>query len=172
MEMKLVLELRGRTYPVTVSAEETIFTVKLEDVTYIVDARGTEGRGALSLLLGTKSVEAWALSNGGGYKVSVLGETFEVEVEDALRARLRKLRGAAKGTEELITAPMPGTVVEVKARVGTTVADGEAVVIVEAMKMRNEFGPRHGGIVRKILVTPGQSVEQGQPLVLVARQPS
>jgi len=169
--MKLVMELRGTTYPVTVSAVENMFTVELLDRTYIIDVTGAGGRGALSMLVGAESVEAWALANGNGYKVSVLGESFDVEVEDALRAGLKKLKQAGIGArEEEIKAPMPGVVVEVLAEVGAEIDAGQPIVIVEAMKMRNEFGAKHPGKVARLMVKPGQTVERGQTLVLITRE--
>jgi len=165
--MKLVLELDGTTYPVTVNAEEETYTVNLNGNERVIDVRRSAS-GALSLLVDNRSVEAWAVKTSSGYRVSVLGGAFQVEVEDALRASIRKMKEAADGSgEELIKAPMPGMVVELKVAVGDTVEPGEPVIVVEAMKMRNEFGPKSGGRIDKIMVEPGQSVERGTELLLV-----
>jgi biotin carboxyl carrier protein len=171
MEMKLVLELDGKSYPVTVSADETTYTVDLDGERVVLDARTAKGSGALSLLVeGRDSVEAWAVPNGLGYEVSVLGGQFHVEVEDALRHGLRRLEASAPhAVEEIIRAPMPGVVVEVKAEEGHDVEAGQSIIIVEAMKMRNEFGPKAAGRVDKILVRPGQTVERNQDLARVVR---
>jgi biotin carboxyl carrier protein len=118
--------------------------------------------------LGNRSIEAWTVRATEGYQVTVLGETFQIEVEDALRAGLKKIKASGNvDGEETIRAPMPGVVVEVKVQEGQSIGPGDPVVIVEAMKMRNEFGPKAGGMISKILVTKGQAVERGQPLALV-----
>ena len=62
-------------------------------------------------------------------------------------------------------APAPGS--EPFADVGQSVAAGQTVCIVEAMKLMNEIGSDYSGVVRKILVENAQPVEYGQPLFLV-----
>ncbi len=168
MEMKLVLELDGKAYNAKVKAEETTYTVDLNDRHYVMDVRRSEASSAISMLVDRKSVEAWAVPAGSGYRISVLGGAYQVEVEDALRAGIRKLKEKSRAAgEELIKAPMPGVVVEVKAKEGDHVEPGEAVVVVEAMKMRNEFGSRSGGRIKRIMVTPGKNVERGSELALI-----
>ena len=48
-----------------------------------------------------------------------------------------------------------------------SVNEPEPVIVVEAMKMRNEFGPKTGGRIKRIMVEPGQSVERGHELAVV-----
>ena len=60
---------------------------------------------------------------------------------------------------------MPGRVLKVLVAEGDAVSSGDALVVVEAMKMENELGATRSGTVRKIHVTPGQTVESGARLV-------
>ncbi len=172
MEMKLVLELLGKTLPVTVRGEDGPLEVEMEGRTYRIDARRNSLSGGLSLLVDGRSVEGWAdpSPEGGGYRVTLLGRSIEVAADDALRAGIKKIKGKGGG-KELIKAPMPGVVVEVKAAEGEIVEAGQPVVIVEAMKMFNEFGPRHRGKVARIMVQPGQGVDKGQELALIEPPP-
>ena len=171
MEMKLVLELLGKTLPVTIRGEDGPLEVEMEGRTYHIDARRNPLSGGFSLLVDGRSVEGWAdPAPEGGYRVTLLGQTLTVTAEDALRAGLKKMKGKGGG-KELIKAPMPGVVVEVKAKEGDIVEAGQPVVIVEAMKMFNEFGPRHRGKVARIMVQPGQSVDKGQELALIEPPP-
>jgi biotin carboxyl carrier protein len=55
---------------------------------------------------------------------------------------------------------MPGLVVAVLAREGDRVAAGQAVMVVEAMKMENEIGAPSDGVVAKVSVRPGEAVEK------------
>ena len=172
MEMKLILEIHGKSYPVTVREDANRYQVDLPDRHYSIDVRRIEETDSLSLLVGNESVEAWTVPTKTGYDVSVLGGTFQVDVEDALRAGLRKLAGAAAGGgDEIVRAPMPGVVVEVKAELGQAVEAGETLIIVEAMKMRNEFAAKSGGIFSKVSVEPGQSVERGQEMCVISPSP-
>ncbi len=64
-----------------------------------------------------------------------------------------------------ITAPMPGTVLSIKASVGQAVKKGEPVVILEAMKMENEIVAPQDGTIASIHATQGASVNNGDLLL-------
>lgn len=74
-------------------------------------------------------------------------------------------RGAGPGDE---VAGMGGVVVEVLVAVGQTVAAGDRLLVLEAMKMKTPVTATRAGQVAKILVAPGDAVEGGQPLVTIA----
>ena len=67
-----------------------------------------------------------------------------------------------------VKAPLPGVVVAVKAQVGQAVKAGEAVVIIEAMKMENEIVAPVAGTVKAIYVQKGASVQTDAPLFELA----
>jgi biotin carboxyl carrier protein len=64
-------------------------------------------------------------------------------------------------------SPIPGKIVKLAVRVGERVASGQAMVVLEAMKMENEIRSPRDGEVKAILVREGASVESGQELVTV-----
>jgi biotin carboxyl carrier protein len=66
---------------------------------------------------------------------------------------------------------MPGRVIEVLAAPGNAVAPGELLLILEAMKMQNEIRSERGGTVETLSVRPGDSVESGALLAVVAGHP-
>ena len=74
---------------------------------------------------------------------------------------------AAAGTTP-VNSPMPGTILDVKVAVGQAVKEGELVCILEAMKMENEIYAPCAGSVAQVLVTKGQSVDTGTPLVTIS----
>jgi len=73
---------------------------------------------------------------------------------------------AAAGAGDEV-AGMGGVVVEVLVKVGQTVASGDRLLVLEAMKMKTPAPARRGGQVTRVLVAPGDSVEGGQPLVTI-----
>ncbi len=62
---------------------------------------------------------------------------------------------------------MPGTILDVKVRVGDTVKYAQPVVILEAMKMENEIVATADGTVQEIRVTKGAAVNAGDVLVVI-----
>ncbi len=67
----------------------------------------------------------------------------------------------------VVDAPMSGRITALKAVIGSTVEDGEALVVLEAMKMENEIASPKRGVVREVYVQPGSLVKAGDKLVLV-----
>lgn len=67
-----------------------------------------------------------------------------------------------------ILPPMPGRVVEVKVREGETVAQGAVLLILEAMKMRNELTAPVEGVVRDLRVREGTNVRARETLLVLA----
>jgi acetyl-CoA carboxylase biotin carboxyl carrier protein len=63
------------------------------------------------------------------------------------------------------TSPEPGSPAFVK--VGDTVSEGQTLLIIEAMKVMNPLASPHAGKVTRILITDGQPVEFGEPLLIV-----
>ncbi|SFB93759.1 Biotin-requiring enzyme [Nocardioides terrae] len=67
-----------------------------------------------------------------------------------------------------IVAEMVANVIEVSVEVGAKVADGDAVALLESMKMEIPVIAEHGGVVRAIKVAPGDVVQEGDVLVELA----
>ncbi|MGM0689522.1 MAG: biotin/lipoyl-containing protein [Bacillota bacterium] len=73
---------------------------------------------------------------------------------------------AAGGFE--VKAPMPGSVLEVKVKVGDTISEGDVLLVLEAMKMENELTASQGGTVADVLVEKGDTVNSGDPLIVMS----
>jgi acetyl-CoA/propionyl-CoA carboxylase biotin carboxyl carrier protein len=80
------------------------------------------------------------------------------------------LRHASAGAHAgaVLTAPMPGRVISVRATEGATVRAREPIVVLEAMKMEHAVAAAIDGIVTRLLVREGQQVERGEALAEVA----
>lgn len=101
------------------------------------------------------------------YSVMVGGLRFLVKVQDERSRRLalvdRSLR--APDGELHIKAPIPGLVVKVPVSEGQVVAEGDTLIILEAMKMENELRAPRAGIIHELKVTPGAQVALGQTML-------
>src|SRR5205814_4989988 len=99
-------------------------------------------------------------------EVTIGGTTFPVEVRHPLEKALQAVtRVAAARAGETIVAPMPGVLVAFRVGPGDRVAPGQAVAVIEAMKMQNELAARSGGVVTEVLVPERATVAGGQPLL-------
>ncbi|MCR5324000.1 MAG: acetyl-CoA carboxylase biotin carboxyl carrier protein subunit [Lachnospiraceae bacterium] len=117
------------------------------------------------------------------YTITVNGNVYEVSVEEggagaapaaaapkaapaaapkAAPAAPKAASGAAGSIK--IAAPMPGKILGIKANVGDAVKKGQAIMILEAMKMENEIVATADGTVASINTTVGSSVEAGDIL--------
>ena len=75
--------------------------------------------------------------------------------------------GSAAAGSGRVTVPMQGTIVKILVTVGQAVEAGQAVCVLEAMKMENNIAADKAGTVTEIKVTPGQSVGSGDVIVVI-----
>jgi len=64
-------------------------------------------------------------------------------------------------------APLPGKITHIAVRPGAQVQAGDTLVVIEAMKMENEFKASAAGTVVEVRVQPGQAVNPGDTLVVI-----
>jgi glutaconyl-CoA decarboxylase len=72
------------------------------------------------------------------------------------------------GPSTVILPPMPGKVIEVRVREGDRVAAGQILLVLEAMKMRNDVLAPSAGVVRELKVTAGANVRAREPMLRLA----
>ena len=114
------------------------------------------------------------------YYVNVNGTAYEVTVEEVkggvapapvaapAPAPAPAPAAAPAGAGEQITAPMPGTILDVKVSAGQAVKSGDVLMILEAMKMENEIMAPHDGTITAVSVSKGAAVESGTLLCTIA----
>jgi|SRR5579863_593441 len=141
------------------------------------DAKGRISTGGqYSLIIDGRSYEIFARrivkpdeESSQTYEIHFAGQRFEVQVEDE---REKALAGAARALHETgearLRAPMPGLVIGVPFEVGATVARGQTVIVLEAMKMENDLAAPQAGKIKEVRVSKGQTVNQGEVLVVIS----
>ena len=128
------------------------------------------------------------------YKVTLGGRTYEIEVEAGKAMLLDEYEAIAPsapaaapvaaapaapaaapaaaavpaGAGDVVSAPMPGTILKVNVKNGDTVKEGQVLVVLEAMKMENEIMAPKSGTISQVAVLKGASVDTGAPLVYIA----
>ncbi len=169
--MRFAVTVGSETLPVEVvevAGREGRYRVRLGEEWVEVSAR-LPPSGPASLLVGGTSYVADISEAGGEVVVTLGGETHRVLVEEAGRRLGRHRGGVAGGAGQRLVAPMPGRVVAVHVRPGDRVEPDAPLVVLEAMKMENEFRAMAGGVVTEVHVTPGQAVNAGDLLVVVGQ---
>jgi biotin carboxyl carrier protein len=164
--MRFEAELDGTAVPLEITEIAGTYQIRVGDRTWAVDARPT-GPGIWSLLIGGWSTVAQVDETDGRYRVEVDGEPFETTVEEETRYVLRTQGRVGHGSGQVVRAPMPGRVVVVEVEVGQVVKPGDGLVVLEAMKMENEFKAATSGTVKDIRVQPGQAVNPGDVMVVI-----
>lgn len=123
------------------------------------------------------------------YKVNINGKDFEVAVEEttfgartvsapvpvaakpaaapAPQAQTANVLSASSSDGVKVTAPMPGTVLKIKAADGASVKKGDPIIVLEAMKMENEIAAIADGRVT-VCVAEGAKVNSGDVIATIA----
>ena len=95
-----------------------------------------------------------------------------IPAETAARAETAAASGAtaapAGGAAGAVSAPMTGTIKEVRVQPGDSIADGQTVIVMEAMKMEMEISAHRSATVGEVLCAAGDSVKEKQPLLTLA----
>lgn len=94
---------------------------------------------------------------------------FETEVSAVGRPGDDEVREAPPPGTEAVLSPLVGTVLAVGVESGQQIAEGQTLVVIEAMKMEHVVPMSFSGIVRRIAVQPGDTVAEGDPLAFVER---
>ena len=107
---------------------------------------------------------------GGGWDIRLdgVGDQWSVHgLREMLMERMGIEEGADSASKDL-RAPMPGKVLEVLVKEGQTVEEGEAMLVLEAMKMENVLRAGAAGVVSTIGVEAGHAVEKEAVLISMA----
>ncbi len=103
------------------------------------------------------------------FRVEVDGDLFNVKIVSAggglsIRQAVAERPRAVDGA---ITASMQGMILKIKVRKGDSIAKGDVVMVLEAMKMENNIHASHGGLVKNICVKEGSTVGAGDVLMVI-----
>ncbi len=155
--MKLTIQLEGDNFEVDV--ERTTRGVRVECEGEVVEYEAAAFDSTVELTVGGKV-----------HRLRFVGEDSVQINGNVRRFRLSKfvpgsaVGAAADGSVASIRATMPGRIVKILQAPGATITKGDALFVLEAMKMQNELASPYGGTLSEVLVKPGDVVEAGRVL--------
>jgi biotin carboxyl carrier protein len=142
-------------------------SIKIGKRNYEVKLKSDEKLGTYILWKNRKYPVEIIRSRQNKYEIlfNDISYTFTVETPFSLQ-RMKVLNSTKdKVEQEFIKAPMPGKIIDVLVREGSSILRGEPVVILEAMKMQNEIVSPVTGIVTKVSARPNVNVMKDDLLV-------
>ena len=138
------------------------------------------GKGQVSVnKVKTGSPKPAAANASGEYTVKINGKNYAVKLESDKRVKVNgkyydidvnegiEEKSAVSGVGEEIKAGLPGNVLRIEISEGQEVAEGDVLLVMEAMKMESEVKAPKAGTVNSILVSQGDKVVTGQVLVVI-----
>jgi biotin carboxyl carrier protein len=163
--MKYEVEIQGRQVVAELERREGRVLARIGPGLYDVEIVSPE-EGVYTFLAGDRVYEArvWE-AEAQSLNVTIAGHSFSARIIDRKHRRSTS-EHQIEGRQNLV-APMPGKVVRVLLGVGDEVAQGQGVVVVEAMKMQNEIKSPKAGRVIEVRVIDGATVSANQVLAVV-----
>ena len=157
--MKTYLEHEGEIFTLDVVPLSEGYQVQLGERTASVRfVRGADGQ--LTFILDGRKVEAHISTDGKRRWVSLGGKTLVFEKTSG-----RRRSGMSGYSSGRLTAPMPGQVRAVNVAVGEAVTKGQTLLVLEAMKMEIRVQAPSDGVVERLAVEQGETVEREQILI-------
>jgi biotin carboxyl carrier protein len=148
----------GTARAVDLARHGTRATITIDGRGYAV-ALGPAGSGQ-QLTVESRSERVHVVVDHDVAWVHAFGRAWELSLIDPVE------RAAGAGaSEDVATAPMPGTVIAVVVTAGQEVAQGEQLVVIESMKMQSEIVALRDGVVEHVHLEVGATFERGAPLV-------
>lgn len=166
--MEYFASLHDKQYHIEINSNDAVQAVKLNGKKYQAELLKISDT-LYSLIIDNFSHQLFIEQSSQGYVISIHGAKYKIDLEDERTHQIRQLIKSdekSRGQTE-IKAPMPGLIVSVNVKEGQEIKKGEALFIIEAMKMENEIRATDDGVIKKILKKERDSVEKDAILMVM-----
>jgi biotin carboxyl carrier protein len=160
----------------TVKVNNKEFHIEYDAALKTIDGKRFEAdilefkKGKFHIIRDNRSFEAEVMNINAGEKtfvIKVKNNVYTVSVKDKYDELLHEMGIDITGSKKVndIKAPMPGMVLKVMVESGQRIQKGDALIVLEAMKMENILKAPSDGVIKKIHIIKGDKVEKNQVLV-------
>ncbi|MEM7540633.1 MAG: biotin/lipoyl-containing protein [Pseudomonadota bacterium] len=159
--MAFKFKLNGQEHVLGIKARRPELVATIDDKSYQVAEAGDLGDGgSLILNVDGQAYGVWRVATEHGIHLKVGGRSFFVEHEDEITAAQLD-----SGAGDIVRADMPGVVVSVIAAPATPVTAGQAVMVIESMKMQITIAAPRDGQIGEIHVSQNDTFDKGDDLI-------
>ena len=140
------------------------YIVRVADISYEVEIKDIHARPVIARVDG----QAFEVNPENGIEPTpVLSEVEGArnEAKEFKSVELSKHPSSPGSSSNELTAPLPGTVIEIFVKPGEHIESGQVVLVIEAMKMKNSIRSTRAGKIAEVLVSAGETVAHKQTLV-------
>ncbi|MBI4697294.1 MAG: biotin/lipoyl-binding protein [Gammaproteobacteria bacterium] len=156
--MSIELNLDGTPRTVSVAARKPGWRLTVDGTPYTVSEE--QGEDCVLLTVGERRYRVWRALEGNRVHLKIGGRTFSLGYEEEVSAAAH---AGAAGHE--VHADMPGVVVDVHCGPDAIVSAGDALLVIESMKMQITITAPRDGVVAMVHVAKNQPFEKGNLLV-------
>lgn len=164
---KYQVQVNEKDYQVEVAQNGAAITV--DGKALDLDLKGDAKQG-FHLIQNHKSHEIHVIEadyESKEFVIEVNGEAYPVKVSDRFDILLKDLgmEHLANAAVNDLKAPMPGLVLDIKVEPGQSIKKGQALLVLEAMKMENVLKAESDAVIKSVECTQGQAVEKNEVLI-------
>jgi len=163
--------VNGESHPIRIAVvDDQKVEIHAGGQNYVIYSEWRPGRSLFTGQVNDDDICMQVERTGTGFKVCHAGYQGEIRIMSSFAAELLNRMPAKQVTDtsKQLISPMPGLLVSVEVEIGQEVERGEALAVVEAMKMENQLFAERAGVVAKIYLEPGDSLEVGQIILELA----
>lgn len=179
---EIFIDSKPRKVELTKTSDKS-FTIRVDDKPFNVELQTNrlELEKGFSIRINGKTykVELPKIDPENPFQIKVEEATFTAEVKNSTAKPVitnfqptpltlaKKVVTQKQVAEGAVTAPMTGKIISVRVKKGDQVKAGQALCIIEAMKMENEITSPKAGAVQEVNVSKGSSVSEGDVLFII-----
>jgi biotin carboxyl carrier protein len=160
------ITIDAKSYRLELARNGESWRCQLDGRIFEIDARLVRP-DVLSLIIGNRSYEIMRERGFADVHVWIDGCRYAAEARDPRSMRGRRVGSRDEKGPRKLVASMPGKVVRLLAAEKNEIEAGQAIMVIEAMKMQNEIKSPKKGILQRIVAVAGSTVNAGDVLAIV-----